>query len=314
MACRLTRVAASPASRRPERFGTAAAIDILGQACALVGLKTDHAELLRIGENALFRLPDRGGVVVRIARTMDYWSDVENEVNVARWLDGIGFPAAKIIDLAQPLAVEEHPVTFWAYIDGRPGGREDIAALGEVLRRLHRLSPPTEFTLPIEQILGRVNSRIELAAIGDSDKDFLSSRLSKLGSAVATLRYPLPPGPTHGDAHSENLMMRDGGPILIDFERFAWGQPEWDLAMTATEFESAGWWTVDEYKTFSEAYGYDVRSWQDGYPVLRAAHEIKMTTWLMQNIDESPDIADEFRARMLTMRGDPAAPKMWRPF
>ena len=279
-----------------------------------MGLRTDHAELMRLGENALFRLPDRSGVVVRIARTMDYWADVENEVNVARWLDRVGFPAATVIDLAQPLAVEGHPVTFWAYIDGRPGGRDDIAALGDVLRRLHVLPPPAEFTLPAEEILGRVSPRIESANISDSDKDFLSSRLHELGSAVAELQYPLPPGPTHGDAHSENLMMRDDKPVLIDFERFAWGQPEWDLAMTATEYDSAGWWTAGEYATFADAYGYDVRSWRDGYPVLRAVHEIKMTTWLMQNIDESPDIATEFCARMLTMRGAPAAPTTWRPF
>jgi aminoglycoside phosphotransferase (APT) family kinase protein len=131
---------------------------------------------------------------------------------------------------------------------------------------------------------------------------------------VQRLQYPLRPGPTHGDAHSENLTIKDGVPILIYFERFVWGHPEWDLAMTATAFESAGWWSSAEYDLFVAACGFDVRTWGSGYATLRAVHEIKMTTWLMQNVDESPDIAAEYHARMLTMRSDPAASSTWRPF
>lgn len=307
-------MAAPSASRSPEPFGTATARRVLDRACESVDIRTDDAELIRLGENALFRLSDRGGVVVRIARTMNYWPDVQNEVNVSRWLDRIEFPAARVIDVEQPVAIDDHPVTFWAYIDGRQGDREDIGTLGVVLRRLHALPPPTEFELPEERILGRVRSRIETAAVSDHDIDFLSLRLAELRDAVGGLSYPLRPGPTHGDAHNGNLMIRDGNAVLIDFERFAWGQPEWDLAMTATEYESAGWWTADEYAHFVDAYGFDVRSWLDGYPILRSVHEIKMTTWLMQNVGESPDIAAEYRARMLTMRGHPGAPSTWRPF
>lgn len=39
---------------------------LLKEACILVGLSTGEAELIRQGENALYRLP--GHVVVRIAR------------------------------------------------------------------------------------------------------------------------------------------------------------------------------------------------------------------------------------------------------
>ena len=108
-------------------------------------------------------------------------------------------------------------------------------------------------------------------------------------------------------------MVHDGEPIFIDFERFAWGQPEWDLSMTATEYQTAGWWTDAEYASFAEAYGYDVMSWVEGFPILRAVHEIKMTTWLMQNVNESPDIAREYENRMRRIRREnTAAP--WRPF
>lgn len=266
---------------------------------------------MRLGENALFHLP-KSDVVVRIARSMDYWKDAEKEVDVSRWLAGNDFPAARICDVSQPIQAEDHPVTFWHFITGRPGERQDIATLGDVLRRLHEMPAPSTFTLPPEDILDRVLPRLERAEIPEVDKSFLLSRLSELRSEVSRLRYPLAPAPTHGDAHNENLMFCDEQPLLIDFERFSWGQPEWDLAMTATEHLTAKWWTEDEYRQFTEAYGYDITSWVEGFDVLRAVHELKMTTWLMQNVAESPEIAEEYQLRMRTLRGESSVG--WSPF
>ncbi|MCA1836434.1 MAG: phosphotransferase, partial [Actinobacteria bacterium] len=179
--------------------------------------------------------------------------------------------------------------------------------------RLHAASPPTTFTLPRENILGRVRKRINAATVPRTDKSFLLKRLSQLEAELPGLRYPLDPAPTHGDAHTENLIIReDGQPVLIDFERFAWGQPEWDLAMTATEYLTAKWWIDNEYGQFADAYGYDVTCWAEGFDVLRAVHELKMTTWLMQNVAESPEIAEEYQVRMRTLRGEPSPG--WRAF
>lgn len=280
-------------------------------ACASVGLDSQDAQLMRLGENALFHLAE-AGVVVRIARTMRYWQDVVKEINVSRWLAGHNVPAALAYDVSQPVAVNDHPVTFWHFIEGRPGDQRDIGTLGTVLRRLHRTPRPTAFELPHEDILDRVAPRIASAEIPDDDKQFLSDRLSALAKSITELRYPLQPAPTHGDAHSENLIIRDDEPILIDFERFAWGQPEWDLAMTATEYLTAKWWSDDEYATFCAAYGYDITTWREGFPVLQAVHELKMTTWLMQNATVSPEISDEYRVRMRTLRGERSVG--WRPF
>jgi len=298
-------------STEHARFSIASAEDSLRAACAAVSLATDDARLIRLGENALFHLV-KAEVVVRIARTMDYWADAVKEVNVARWLAGHGVPAAETFDVDQPVEADGRPATFWRFIDGRPGDKRDIGTLGAVLRRLHSTPPPTMFTLPPEDILGRVEPRIEVADIPSADKRFLLDSLHGLRDLVARLDYPLDPAPTHGDGHSENLMIRDGEPVLIDFERFAWGQPEWDLAMTATEYLTAKWWTDDEYAKFCDAYGYDVTYWEDGFPVLQAVHELKMTTWLMQNVAESEEIADEYQARMRTLRGEPSPG--WRPF
>jgi aminoglycoside phosphotransferase (APT) family kinase protein len=293
-------------------FGVATAEAVLTAACDAANFDISDARLIRLGENALFHLPAES-VVVRIARTMDYWNDALNEVSVSRWLADVQFPAARVSKVAQPISVAGHPVTFWQYINGREGDREDIALLGRVLRRLHQLPRPTTFDLPNENILGRVRKRIEGATVSTKDKDFLLNRFEELEIEVSHLNYPLAPAPTHGDAHTGNLMIHGDQFSLIDFERFAWGQPEWDLSMTATEYQTAGWWTDAEYASFAEAYGYDIMSWIEGFPTVLAVHEIKMTTWLMQNVNESPDIAHEYENRMRRIRREnTAAP--WRPF
>ena len=298
-------------TRTATTFSSSSTRSILLAACAHVGLSSDGAELLRLGENALYRLAS-APVVVRIARTMDYWDDAAKEVAVSHWLKEHDFPAARACDVSQPVAVDGHPVTFWRYIEGRTGTRADVATLGRLLRRLHATPAPSTFQLPAEDVLGRVRPRIEVAPVPASDKRFLLERWRELSQAVLELDFPMAPAPTHGDPHIKNIMVSNGSTVLIDFERFAWGQPEWDLSLTATEYRTAGWWTDAEYATFASAYGYDITTWS-GFDVLRAVHEIKMTTWLMQNIHESPEIEDEYRVRMRTIRTG-QADRPWRPF
>jgi Ser/Thr protein kinase RdoA (MazF antagonist) len=284
---------------------------LLGDACDRVGLPADGAELLRIGENAIYRLAS-APVVVRIARHSDHWDDAAKEVQVAGWLERAEVPAAQVWPIEQPLSINGHPVTFWRFIDGRRGGPGDVRDLGALLRRIHTLPRPTTFVLPGERVLGRVRARIERAPVPPEDRAFLLGLLGDLTSAVGALDYVLPTCVTHGDAHVQNLMVNNRDVKLIDFERVAWGQPEWDLAMTATEFVTAQFWTRDQYDTFVDAYGFDVTEWA-GFPVLRRAHEVKMTTWLMQNINESSIIRDEYELRLATIRsGRPGEP--WRAF
>src|SRR5262249_54417002 len=157
-------------------------------------------------------------------------------------------PAARVSSIPQPMNVDGHPVTLWKFISGRDGDRRDVAALGHVLRQLHSMPRPTTFSLPDPNIFARVDLRIQAAPVPDVDKAFLLERLEKLQSELPRLQYPLNPAPTHGDPHVKNLMISDGNAVLIDFEAFFWGQPEWDLATTATEFVTAKWWTPEEYE------------------------------------------------------------------
>lgn len=282
-------------------FSSTATRAVMEEACAAAGLPTEDARLMRLGENALYHLPSQE-VVVRIARTMDYWPDVAREVAVSKWLHEVGFAAAQVIDtISQPLVVSDYPVTFWHYIDGEPAPYSRIGDLGELLRRLHNLQIPPDLHLPPDDILGRVEPRVETAPIDEPDRKFLLARLEELRDEVANLEYALPASAVHGDAHIKNVMVANGESVLIDFERFAFGQPEWDLGMTATEYKTARWWTAEQYKTFVDAYGFDVTSWA-GFRTMEAVHQLKMTTWVMQNVHESQDIADEFASRMRTIR------------
>lgn len=292
-------------------FTASGTLKILEAACRQLGLNAEGADLLRLGENAIFALTEPA-IVVRIARTMDYWDDVIKEVAVARWLGGQHFPAAQVLDLEQPLAVSGFPVTFWHRIVGRPGKAPDVAHLGTLLRRLHHTPPPADFRLPQPHVLGRVERRIKAAPIPEQDRDLLLAQHDELAGSLDDLPFPLPQAAIHGDARTGNLMITNDGPFMLDFERFAYGQPEWDLSLMATGYLTAGWLTSELYQSFVEAYGFDITQWS-GFDLMQRAHRLRMTTWLMQNVNESPEIAAEYENRMHTIRtGEVLQP--WRSF
>src|SRR5450755_498751 len=100
------------AASRTDPFTSAEALATLEEACLAVGLRHEGAELLRLGENAIFRLA-HDPVVVRIARNLDVLADAEKEVAVARWLQDANLPATEPADYTQPIIARGRPVTFW---------------------------------------------------------------------------------------------------------------------------------------------------------------------------------------------------------
>ncbi|MDH6699020.1 aminoglycoside phosphotransferase family protein [Streptomyces sp. MAA16] len=297
---------------RGAGFTAARAAEVLERACRRAGLAGDGAHLLRLGENALFRLAAHP-VVVRIARSTEYLESARGEVQVSRWLTGESFPVTRVIDdLEQPMVVDGHPVTFWHLIE--EGDRKaTYGELGGILRDLHALSLPDTLTLPPYPVLDRTDRRIDAAVgVSEDDRAFLRKRARELRDRVGCLRFDSAKGPVHGDAHVQNLMVdRDGRVILIDLERFSHDVPEWDLMVTATEHHSLRWQTQEEYGAFVGAYGRDLRAWP-GFPTLRAVQEFNMTTWLMQNVAEGPGTAAEYARRISSLRNDDA-PRDWNP-
>lgn len=303
-------MAPTPDSTKPA-FSAETARAVLDVVCTQLAIECDDAELMRLGENALYRLHSKP-FVVRIARGPSHRGDAEKEVAVAKWLAKQRFPAAQAIDLPeQPIIAKDHPVTIWRYIEGTPARREDVGTLGNVLRQLHALPSPQDYHLPALDAFNRVEPRVQSAQVPDSDKDFLLGLCAELREQWASLDFALPSCVIHGDAHIKNIMMVADSPVLIDLERFAWGPPEWDLAKTATEYQTAGFWSAQEYSRFVEAYGFDVTTWS-GFPVLRATESLAMVSWLMQNVSHGEAIADEYRARIDTLRGRRSG--SWTPF
>ncbi|MFK4544095.1 aminoglycoside phosphotransferase (APT) family kinase protein [Streptomyces tendae] len=300
------------AARSDEGFTSATATRVMAAACRAAGLDGDGAELIRLGENALFRLTSVP-VIVRVARGREWLPTARKEVAVSRWLAGEGFSAARVVeDLEQPLLIDGYPVTFWHQIvegDRKPAYGE----LGAVLRDLHTLRIPAGLELPPFQPFDKQELRIDRAQIPEDDRSFLRKRWRELQERYAELRFETAQGPVHGDAHVQNLMVDDRGQvILIDFEAFCYDHPEWDLMVTAVEHHSLGWQSDEQYHAFVSAYGRDLYDWP-GYETLRGLQEFGMTTWLMQNIQEDERTAAEYHRRIAALRDD-AAPRDWRPW
>jgi thiamine kinase-like enzyme len=150
------------------------------------------------------------------------------------------------------------------------------------------------------QAFEHVSARLDAARIPDADKDFLGHRRCELEQELTKLEFRLPRVAIHGDAHVKNVMIRDDQAVLIDLEAFAWGPAEWDLAKTAAE-ASMGMLAERDYATFVAAYGYDITTWS-GWPVLQAIQQVKMVSWLSQNVDHSPRINAEYEKRIRTIR------------
>ncbi|MFI1584734.1 aminoglycoside phosphotransferase family protein [Embleya sp. NPDC020630] len=284
---------------------------ILAVACRRYGFDSDAAEVIRLGENALYRCP--GGVVVRIARAGQQASAVR-EIRVARWLASHGIPAVEALEVDQPLLVEDRPVTFWRELPAhRAGTPVEIAAL---LRRLHDLPVPRQEGFGMLAPFVRLPERLSAStAVDVGDREWLLDRLAQL---TARWEEGLPAGlaeaAVHGDLWSGNLAVDDAGVArLLDLERFSVGPPEWDLVSTAIKHTSFGKLSAEEYGAFVAVYGVDVTGW-DGYALLRDIRELRMTSYVIQLASENPVHAREARWRVDCLRGrNGPRPWNWTP-
>jgi len=279
-------------------FSSSAVLPTLRDACAQAGLSSEGADLLRLGENAIYQLAVP--VVVRIARSADRLPRVQRELCVARWLTASGVPSVRVYeDVDQPMLLGGHPVTFWHQVTGGDPVPTHVD-LARLLRAFHAAKdcpcPLADFE-PLRTSKSRLT---ETEGVPPEDRDFLRARCAELDGQFQRLEFALPRGPIHGDAHTRNLLTDRGQVVLLDYESSALGPREWDLLPTAIGVERYGRPEV-QYREFADAYGFDVRAWA-GYPVLREVRELTMTTWIMQNIGESPAVAAEFALRVASLR------------
>ncbi|RKE20508.1 aminoglycoside phosphotransferase family protein [Streptomyces sp. TLI_171] len=279
---------------------------LLAEACAAVDRASAGAELIRAGENTLWRLP--GKVVVRVGREGQVPA-AHKELAVARWLRRHGVPAVRPLDRPpEPVEVHGRPVTFWHELPPhRPGRPVELAA---ALRTLHRLPPPIH---PLDRLdpFVRLPARIDGAATLDRpQRRWLHARLAELRTAWHELALPQRPlRVVHGDAWSGNLAVADDAAYLLDFERTALGPPEWDLVTTAVGHYSFGALPARAYAEFCTAYGADVTEWP-GYPVLAAVRELRLTCYALQQADADLRHRAQAHYRLACLRGE-HGPRPW---
>lgn len=298
----------------PPTFSTEYAYSVLERACGSVGEVANGATLLRMGENAIFRLGGRSSsIVVRIPRDLTRMEVARRELCVSRWLNGCGHvPATQVYEVieAQPIVVDDHPITFWRYVEPAAVSPA-VPDLGALLQALHSAGE-SPCDLPQFDPLSSVRQRMKKGLmLSSADIAFLRLRCDAVERRLAGLEYVLPPGPIHGDAHTGNLLGGAGSARLADFEMFATGPREWDLVPLAVAVDRLGV-SAAQWGLFSTRYGFDVRMWS-GYPVLRQVRELGMVTWLAQNIAESEAIAKEVALRIQSLR-DGDTERAWTAF
>ncbi|MEU2177572.1 aminoglycoside phosphotransferase family protein [Nocardia sp. NPDC019219] len=252
---------------------------VLRVACRTAGIDPADAELLRLGENAIYRLPI--GIVVRISRPGQR-AAASREVMVARWLEASGVDAVQVVpDVEQPVDAEGHSVTFWRELPSHHHGTP--AQVAGALKKLHALTPPASFDLGKIAPFVRLDERIAGADfLPDDDVRWMRRHLADLRQRWEKLPRGLPWCVIHGDAWVGNVVAADDGRvILLDLERTSVGPPEWDLVHTAIKGTSFGWISVKQYDEFCDGYGYDVTAWE-GFELLRDIREFRMTTMAVQ--------------------------------
>lgn len=285
--------------------------EVLETASEIAGVDPRGAELVRMGENAMFRLAS-APIIARVGRSI---TAGRKETRVANWLASHQFPAARTAPTDREfVVVGDLVVTFWEVIDESPqpvGSGE----LGDVLRRLHSLPEPSDLALPFFEPMPKVESRLKNigSALSVDERSFLSARKEELEEQFASLQFRLGFGPVHGDYHKANLMRDESGTVrLIDFEDFCWGPREWDACVEAVRYDAMGWTGDDEYVAYVDAYGFDPLTW-DGYPVIRSVRELNMTTWLAQQVGQSAQVNEEVHKRIADLQAG-ERPRDWRTF
>jgi aminoglycoside phosphotransferase (APT) family kinase protein len=278
---------------------------LVREASRIAGVDGRTAELIRAGENVLYRLP--GQVVARVGRPGQS-AAARKEVAVSGWLAAQGVPVVEVLhDVPQPVEVDGRAVTFWRELP--PHRRGTTAELAGLLKQLHGLPVP-DFDLPPLAPFVRLRERlVEAQRLPDSDREWLQNRLAELETAYAVPPAGLRWCAIHGDAWSGNVAVTEHGPVLLDLERFAYGPPEWDLTGIAVSYTTFGNMSAAEWSLFCDDYGYDVTTWA-GFDLFRDIRELRKVTFAVQLAGQREDVAEQARYRIACLRGE-HGPRPW---
>lgn len=283
---------------------------ILERACLRVGLDATGAGLIRMVNNAVFRLAAHP-VVVRVVLTPELGHRAENAAAAARLFAANQVPSVALLDdVPGPVDVDGYLVSFWqAVVD--TGETPTATDLARLLTQVHRI-PCAGTGLAHWNPIADLHARLDGAEYYDRGAiDFLLRRCDALEARLDSLRYVLPQSVIHGDAHLRNLIPTPAGTVLCDLDTVCVGPREWDLVPMAVgqlRFQPS----ENPQRQLVDAYGFDVTQW-DGFPVLRELRELKLAAVGLQVAMSNAARCSELRRRLRAIRtGDTLA--RWTPY
>jgi hypothetical protein len=282
---------------------------VLECACAVAGLDSSHARLLRGHTNAVVLLA-KAPVVVKIARRGSRTADVARTVRFVRWLMDAGFPTVPLHPVEQPVIIDGHTATFWTYFP-QPAHPVPAEQLAKPLYALHTLRKP-EFDLPQHDNLRAI--RRSLAATTSLPTEtlrFLSDRVDRLEADLTKIQFELAEGVIQGDPQHRNALHAggDGDVLLCDWDTVAVGQPEWDLITVEVHCRRFGYGQA-HYGAFADTYGFDIVRWP-GHHTLRDIRELRMITTNARKTAHSPGSLSEVERRIEGLRHEDSQ-LLWR--
>lgn len=278
---------------------------VLALVCDRTNLNFSGARLIKYTNNAVWEIPGRSPVVVRIGIGDLGVSRAARVVPLARWLATHGAPVPPLLEVEQPIVVDGYAATIWKWLPGA-GERFTGADLADALRRFHSLDAAANAELPRWDPFAAARRRLEAAdpALLNEDRVWLDEqwRLAERSYREAEVDV----GVIHGDAHTGNLL-RDhrGQPVLCDLDSAGIGPLAWDLVVCAVGAERFG--RGDSYADLARAYGRDVTT-EPAWPVLRRIRELGLVTSVVPDLAR-PTVAAEHRRRLTSLRtGHPSGP------
>jgi hypothetical protein len=287
--------------------------DHLSIVCRRIGADPARAELIKYTINAVYRLPP---YVIRMSRG---GHAAGRTVATATALARAGLPTVRLADDAgpQPIRAGAWTATVWRYVPttGRVPEPVDLAPPVRAIHGVSTVDADLPHWAPVAKARRRLDaaaaltgrpsqtlrdwSRAELNRDVDALLTGLRDRCDALERDLAAVRWHLPPGLIHGDAHTGNLLVTDTGVVICDLDSTGTGPREWDLtpsAHGATRFGRSR----AAYDAFATAYGFDVVTWP-GWPTMRAVRDLQCATSTLGTFDGRPDVARQLAHRLRTL-------------
>ena len=296
-----------PAGRETTETGSPGAT---ARKLARQGRVDKPVELLRSGDNHVFRAKNA------ILRLSPLTTDPSGQMALAARLEEQGVPVQR--GLADLGVVDGMRASLWELIDAGPDAAIDYEALGRAVARLHSL-PPDTITCLISlpryadaqwlQLDANLERAAETGLLDDTALGALRRACDELhGWAEAAARGPQVV--CHGDLHPHNVLVRNGEPVLIDWDQVCLGPPAWDHAALMTWAER---WGGDDasYEAYARGYGADYRDDPAGRLLARVRLLAPTVNMVIRGASD-PACAAEAARRLRYWRGDAAAPQ-WIP-